>query len=305
MYGGKGEYTWNTYEERGKLVERLSNEGNSISTISDLTGISAGTVGVLLTAANVRDKYPDRQGGEWLYGNAEERKERVEQLVMEGKDVPQIAEVLGVSPETIKNDVVELNRITKYVESDLPATEQNITIESRLVQVALLWRRGDDKITIARKLGVSPATITKDFRILLARWRESSLVDYNEAKTLQLEKLKLLQQEHWEAYEKSKEPEVIRIKKEGYTPDGDFEEEIVQKKERIGDYKNLAELRKIYEQEALLQDLKPKTTIKIETWRDSLVNAYNAKQLTENDLIESLGEDLAVELINAARAQIR
>jgi hypothetical protein len=85
-----------------------------------------------------------------------------------------------------------------------PAEERRI--EARRAQVAKLYlqgyRRQDD---IAEKLGVDRATVSRDLKVVNERWKEAGVRDLDQAKGQELERLALLEQESWAAWEASKQ----------------------------------------------------------------------------------------------------
>ncbi len=71
-------------------------------------------------------------------------------------------------------------------------------------------------ITEGKKYKLSIATISKDIKHIEAKWLESTLVDFNEAKARELAKLDLAEGELWQAWHASKRPRLIKGK-EGIT----------------------------------------------------------------------------------------
>ena len=59
--------------------------------------------------------------------------------------------------------------------------------EANLVEIKDAYLRGDTQMSIAERLGLSQAQISRDLATIQRRWRESALVDINEAKRRKLE----------------------------------------------------------------------------------------------------------------------
>ena len=76
--------------------------------------------------------------------------------------------------------------------------------EADLVTIKDAYLRGDTQMEIAVRLGLSQAQISRDLATIQRRWRESSIVDLNEAKQRELERIDVLEREYWQAWEASK-----------------------------------------------------------------------------------------------------
>ena len=76
--------------------------------------------------------------------------------------------------------------------------------EAHLVEIKESYLRGDTQMEIAARLGLSQAQISIDLATIQRRWRESSIVDLNEAKRRELERIDVLEREYWQAWEASK-----------------------------------------------------------------------------------------------------
>jgi len=76
--------------------------------------------------------------------------------------------------------------------------------EANLVEIKDAYLRGDTQMSIAERLGLSQAQISRDLATIQRRWRESALVDINEAKQRELERIDVLEREYWQAWENSK-----------------------------------------------------------------------------------------------------
>ena len=76
--------------------------------------------------------------------------------------------------------------------------------EAQLVEIKDLYLRGETQMSIAAKFGLSQGQISRDLAKIQRRWRESSLVDINEAKQRELERIDTLEREYWQAWEASK-----------------------------------------------------------------------------------------------------
>ena len=76
--------------------------------------------------------------------------------------------------------------------------------EAQLVEIKDWYLRGETQMSIAAKLSLSQSQISRDISTIQRRWRESSLVDINEARQRELERIDALEREYWVAWEASK-----------------------------------------------------------------------------------------------------
>ena len=76
--------------------------------------------------------------------------------------------------------------------------------EADLQKIAGLYLTGKTQDAIAQELGVTQQQISYDLKTIQERWRKSALVDLNEAKQRELERIDVLEREYWQAWENSK-----------------------------------------------------------------------------------------------------
>ena len=117
----------------------------------------------------------------------------------------------------------------------MPQNKKQI-IEERRQKIAALYLKGAPQFQIAKEVEVTQAQVSKDLKVLTARWRESSLIDINEAKMKELAKIDQLEQEYWTAWEKSKEDYQQTMKKaKGTTEKVNYQEKVVKEMIVYGD----------------------------------------------------------------------
>lgn len=73
----------------------------------------------------------------------------------------------------------------------------------RRARVADLYREGYHQYEIARAVGVSEPQITSDLKAIRAQWLESSVRNFDEAKSEELAKIDQLERTYWQAWHKS------------------------------------------------------------------------------------------------------
>lgn len=112
------------------------------------------------------------------------------------------------------------------------------TRELQRSQVADLYLRGFKQVEIAEQLGVNQATVSNDLKVIHNQWRDSAIIDLNELKHRELEKIDQLEREYWKAWEKStKDTEVITQKAKS----SDTGKEVILRREgQAGDPRFLA-----------------------------------------------------------------
>jgi DNA-binding transcriptional MocR family regulator len=120
-------------------------------------------------------------------------------------------------------------------------TAEELTIESRRCQVAGLFLRGIKRqAELAQRVGVDRSTVSRDLKVLNARWKEAAVRDLDEAKGQELDRLDLLAREYWEAWERSKRAHETSTTEQTTTPDGERLKAGIRKEEQCGDPRYLA-----------------------------------------------------------------
>jgi predicted transcriptional regulator len=76
--------------------------------------------------------------------------------------------------------------------------------EENYVQITALYLRGKYQSEIAKLLGLSQGMISQDLKVIQRRWRESTIMNLDEAKAKELARLDELEREFWAAWEASK-----------------------------------------------------------------------------------------------------
>jgi len=75
--------------------------------------------------------------------------------------------------------------------------------ERDLRETAALYLRGLTQHEIAQRLNISRQQISYDLKVLLRRWQESALADFNAKKAAELARVDELERTYWEAWERS------------------------------------------------------------------------------------------------------
>lgn len=99
----------------------------------------------------------------------------------------------------------------------------SIQRENDLPKIAKQYLQGIPQARIAKELGISQPQICADLKVIRSRWRESSIRDFDVAKSEELAKIDLVETQAWEAWEESKKLKTTTTKKTGTTPKGDVD----------------------------------------------------------------------------------
>jgi hypothetical protein len=116
------------------------------------------------------------------------------------------------------------------------STAEELTIESRRCRVAELFLRGIKRQgELAERLGVDRSTVSRDLKVLNARWKEAGVRDLDAAKGRELDRIDLLEREAWEAWERSKSGQETTTTEQTTTPQGERSKAAFRKEEQHGD----------------------------------------------------------------------
>lgn len=74
---------------------------------------------------------------------------------------------------------------------------------SNLQDIARLYLQGQSQSAIAAQLKIDQSTVSRDLKELRSLWTDSALRDFDEAKSLQLAKIDVLEATYWEAWMRS------------------------------------------------------------------------------------------------------
>jgi hypothetical protein len=98
-----------------------------------------------------------------------------------------------------------------------------------------MYLRGRLQAEIAEELGIAQSTVSRDLKALHEEWRQSALIDINEAKARELARIDELERTYWAAWERSREDAESEAKKAIDSADGKRYEVQTQRKGQAGD----------------------------------------------------------------------
>jgi site-specific recombinase XerD len=84
---------------------------------------------------------------------------------------------------------------------------KRLQLMARRKEVAHLYTQGYTQMKIAERLGVSQATVSGDLKLIERQWRSDAVRDFDLCREHELEKLSLIEQEAWQAWERSQKPQ--------------------------------------------------------------------------------------------------
>lgn len=150
---------------------------------------------------------------------------------------------------------------------DVHRTKHQIEQDRQIIAELYLkqWRQAD----IARELGISQATVSRDLLAIQKRWRESSIRDMDELKQQELAKIDALEREYWLAWEASKEDAETATQKQSERG----KEVSLQKKGQTGDPRYLAGVERCMEMRAKILGIHAPERIEHLGRLETIVNA--------------------------------
>lgn len=78
--------------------------------------------------------------------------------------------------------------------------------------IATLYLQGKIQPEIAYELKISQSTVSREIKLLVEDWKKERVYDINEAKAKELAKIDVLELEYWDAWSRSQNDAVKRIK---------------------------------------------------------------------------------------------
>jgi hypothetical protein len=150
--------------------------------------------------------------------------------------------------------------------------------ENNLELIAASYLRGKRQSDIAKEIGIDQSQVSRDLKIIHKRWRESALVNINEAKHRELAKIDLLEQTYYDAWQRSMN-EITKTTTSKSDKDGSRAS--IVKEQRVGDSSYLAGVQWCIEQRCKIFGLYEAAKISID-WRKAVEDSgHNAGDVFE------------------------
>ena len=112
--------------------------------------------------------------------------------------------------------------------------------EADLEIIASRYLKGETQASIGAALGLAQQTVSDDLRTIRSRWLESSIRDFDSAKSIELAKIDLVESEYWQQWERSKELKRTRKNEEGMSEKGELLKQTTIEEQRCGNPQYLA-----------------------------------------------------------------
>jgi hypothetical protein len=155
------------------------------------------------------------------------------------------------------------------------SSAEELAIESRRCHVAELFLRGVKRQgELAGRLGVDRSTVSRDLKVLNARWKEAALRDLDAAKGQELERIDLVEHEYWTAWENSKQNRETTTTEQVTGGDGDRTRAAIRKEDQHGDPRYLAGVQWCIEQRCKILGLYAAAQVDVRVLRERLVAEY-------------------------------
>ena len=113
--------------------------------------------------------------------------------------------------------------------------ERELHILSRRCTVAKLTLRGKSQYEIARELNVNQSTVCRDLGEIAKEWRSHAVRDLSEARGQELDRIGRLENEAWDAWERSKQHREVQVTGQTIGPNGDTSRAEIRKEGSVGD----------------------------------------------------------------------
>jgi hypothetical protein len=178
------------------------------------------------------------------------------------------------------------------------STAEELAIESRRTQVAGLFLRGVKRqAELAERVGVDRSTVSRDLKVLNARWKEAGVRDLDAAKGQELERIDQLEAEYWDAWERSKKAHETTTTEQTTSADGERLKAGIRKEEQCGDPRYLAGIQWCVDKRCEILGLKaphkvaPTTPDGKEPYRVTVEDLVQARARTEEWRRERFGSN--------------
>ena len=162
-------------------------------------------------------------------------------------------------------------------------------------RISGLYLRGRLQIDIAKEIGLSRATVSRDIKALHRIWLRSALIDFDTAKANELAKIDALEQIYYDAWDRSREDAETQTQKmmtDGKGKGAKSRKEMTKTaKGQVGDPRFLDGLQWCSEQRLKIFGIYAPTKVEVR-WRDELaqagIDADDIFEKTVNEYIAAL-----------------
>jgi hypothetical protein len=100
-------------------------------------------------------------------------------------------------------------------------TSSRLQVQQRRKTVARLYLQQRTQGEIAREVGVTQGTVSRDLKAIQAEWQRERLDDFLQAKLRELARIDQLEREYWQAWERSCQDRERTLQEKTTAPTGD------------------------------------------------------------------------------------
>lgn len=174
--------------------------------------------------------------------------------------------------------------------------------EHDLALIATLYLKAKTQADIAAELGIAQSQVSYDLKTIHKRWRESSLVNINEAKQRELARIDHLEFEYWRAWEGSlgEKTKTRTAKVQG----SDAVWASVEKEQMLGNPAYLTGVQWCIAERCKIFGIYEATKIAITDWRQAVEEGgHNASDIFEqlvNAYVSAVSSDASADGADAA-----
>lgn len=136
--------------------------------------------------------------------------------------------------------------------------------------IADLYLRGHRQSEIAQQLELHQTQISYDLRIIQKRWRESSIINFNEAKQRELARIDALEREAWQAFERSKAEHKRTRQSKRTGGETESSDAFIEREDRDGDPRFMEIILKCIVQRSNILGINAAMRVGPADWRDEI-----------------------------------
>ena len=180
-------------------------------------------------------------------------------------------------------------------------SRQRTDLTIRRKDVGKLYLSGMTQPAIARELGVSQPTVSRDMKVLRDEWLASALIDVNAAKAKELAKIDNLEIEYWEAWRRSIGEHIQEVTKAKGPAKGSPTdiEKVVRKNTLVGDPRFLQGIQWCIDKRCKILGLDSPQLVEL-SWEDEVVDLLTSGDIEPEQVENDFGTELALSLFKRA-----
>lgn len=180
---------------------------------------------------------------------------------------------------------------------------RDVKVAARRRDVSDMYLQGYKQVEIAAKHRVSQQMISLDLQHIQREWLQSSMMDFNEAKSRELARIDRLEREYWQAWNRSLTEQVKTSKRAKDKPTGAEKEASEARESRTGDERFLAGVRWCIEQRLKIFGVYANDKSQND-WRKEILDMLKTGKVTLEDVRTILGAELYTDFFKSSGAYL-